>query len=185
MEIWKDIYFWQDGIEYDYRGEYQISSYGRVKSLKYGKEQMKKIGKDTKGYFIIGLLKNGKRKMFKVHRLVAHMFIDGYFENAQVNHIDENKTNNHVSNLEWCTNKYNSSYGTRNERISEATKNKSNHNSKLIARYDLDMNLIDKRYIFEYEKMNFCRESISRCVRNERKTHKGYIFKYWNDVNGD
>ena len=182
-EIWRDIHFIQNGVEYDYRDEYQISNYGRVKSLKHGKEKIKKIGKNAKGYSQIGLLKNGQRKMFKIHRLVAHMFLTGYFEGAEVNHIDENKNNNHVLNLEWCTREYNENYGTRSERIGKTMKEKPVHNSKLVSRYDLEMNLIDIKYIFEYENMGFCRESVSRCCRGTRKSHKGYIFRYWNDDN--
>lgn len=114
-EIWKDIYFVENGVEYDYRGLYQVSTHGNIKSLyQNGKERILKLDKNEKGYLRTNLYKNGKIKKFRVHRLVAHMFLtDSYFENAQVNHKDENKENNHVSNLEWCDNKYNNNYGTR------------------------------------------------------------------------
>ena len=116
-EIWKDIYFWQDGIEYDYRGLYQVSNTGgRVKSLKRTdlrnrtiKEKILKPYKDGSGYFYLTLCKNGEQKRFKVHRLVAHMFLaDTYFDGAYIDHIDTNKINNNASNLRWCTSKENS-----------------------------------------------------------------------------
>lgn len=113
-EVWRDVYFIENGIEYDYRGLYQVSNYGRVKSLgKNGNEKIRLLYTGKQGYKSIDLWKNGKRKNFFVHRLIAHMFIEGYFENAQVNHKDENKENNHLSNLEWCDSKYNNNYGTK------------------------------------------------------------------------
>ena len=132
---------------------------------------------DKNGYFIIGLSKNSKRKSFKIHRLVAFMFIDGYFENAQVNHKDENKTNNHVENLEWCTREYNINYGTRNERMGESHKNKPK--GSLVARYSLDGELIDVKYNFEYKQMGFEHQNISACCKGKLKTHKGFVFKYY------
>ena len=123
-EVWKDIYYYDytKGEWIDYRGLYQVSSEGRIKSLNYrqtGKEKILKLGKTKDGYLRIELHNKEKRKSFRVHRLVAHMFVDGYFDGADVNHIDENKENNCVDNLEWCTRKYNNNYGTHNERIAK------------------------------------------------------------------
>lgn len=120
-EVWKDIYFVENGEIFDYRGLYAVSNFGRVKSFHNGKEKILKPG-NTGGYEIVNLCKNSKQKSFYIHRLVAHIFLTGCFDGAEVNHKDENKTNNHVSNLEWCTSKYNNNYGTRNERASESIK---------------------------------------------------------------
>lgn len=111
MEIWKDIS--------GYECKYKISNYGRIKSLNYGKTQKEKIRKTqlNKGYAKVNLSKNGKVKHYLVHRLVAEAFIPNPNNLTEINHKDENKENNHVSNLEWCTHKYNMSYGTRSEKV--------------------------------------------------------------------
>lgn len=116
-EIFKDI----EG----YEGIYQVSNYGTIKSLgnnKTRKNKKLKLYKNIFGYLCVSLSKEGKNKVCKVHRLVAQAFIDNPNNYKQVNHIDEDKTNNHVSNLEWCTAKYNINYGTRNKRVCEKNK---------------------------------------------------------------
>ena len=113
-EIWKDI----DG----YEGLYQVSNLGRVKSLNYhrtGKERIMKPKKDSKGYLQVLLCKESKVKHYFVHRLVAVAFVDNPQNLPIINHIDENPKNNNANNLEWCTQKYNINYGTRNKKASE------------------------------------------------------------------
>ena len=126
MEIWRDIYFEENGEVYDYRGVYQVSSEGKIKSLWFNKEKILKEQKNTKGYLYVFLYNDEKRKLFRIHRLVAFMFIenDDPLNKIQVNHIDENKTNNCVENLEWCTSKENANHGKRNKRVSEKLKGK-------------------------------------------------------------
>lgn len=108
-EIWKDI----EG----YEGIYMISSKGRVKSLKFGKEKILKNLKNTCGYLFVSLCKNGKFKNYLIHRLVASAFIDNPNNLSQINHKDEDKTNNRIDNLEWCDSSYNINFGTRTEKI--------------------------------------------------------------------
>lgn len=94
-EIWKDIK--------NFEGKYQISNLGRVKSLNYagtGKAHILKNRYDGHGYPQISL---GRNKQMRVHRLVAEAFIYNPQNKPYVNHIDGNKTNNKVENLEWCT----------------------------------------------------------------------------------
>ena len=112
-EIWKDIQ--------GYEGIYQVSSHGRVRS----KHKIMKPQNDN-GYMRILLRKNGKVKRYSVHRLVAIAFIDNPYNLPVVNHKDENKGNNYVENLEWCTHKYNTNYGNCiNKRVDTITRNKS------------------------------------------------------------
>ena len=118
MEIWKNIV--------GYEGKYQISNLGRVKSLKdrYGyRERILKPSTNKRGYKKVVLVKVGeKRKTFLVHRLVAEAFIPNPNNYSEVNHKDENPSNNNVDNLEWCTRKYNINYGTAIERATEKKK---------------------------------------------------------------
>jgi hypothetical protein len=117
-EIWKPIGY--DG--------YEVSNLGRVKSYKYDKINGKimKPYKDTKGYLQIDLQLDGRKRENRVHlavhRLVAMAFIPNSDNLPQVNHKDEDKTNNCVDNLEWCTNDYNAHYGTHIERVAEKTR---------------------------------------------------------------
>lgn len=96
MEKWK----WIEG----YEGEYKVSTQGRIKSFKKGKEKIltpKKDGKDK--YLMISLSKEGKVKYYLIHRLVAQAFVPNPKNKEQINHIDGNKKNNYVENLEWNT----------------------------------------------------------------------------------
>ena len=131
-EVWKSIVIEKNEVLYDYTESYEISNYGRVRSLDRidtsghrRKGKILKLAKDKYGYFQVGLSKDGKVTSFLVHRLVATMFIDNPNELPQVNHKDEDKTNNHIENLEWCTQEYNHNYGTRNERAGESNKGKT------------------------------------------------------------
>ena len=115
-EIWKDI----EG----YEGIYQVSNLGRVKSLKRHsvnnantKDRLLKPSLDSKGYLHVILSKNGIQYNKTIHRLVAQTFIPNPENKPQVNHIDEDKTNNMVCNLEWMTNKENRNHGTAIKRM--------------------------------------------------------------------
>lgn len=107
----------------NYEGEYEVDTLGNVFSLKRNKA-LKATDFGSK-YLQVTLCKNGIPKVVKVHRLVAEAFIPNPNGLPQVNHKDENKHNNVVSNLEWCTPSYNYWYGTCPERCSAAKKGKS------------------------------------------------------------
>lgn len=169
-EIWKDI----EG----YKGLYQVSNFGRVKSLNYkgsGKEGIMKPQKNQFEYLFVVLYKDGKRKNFKLHRLVASAFVknDNPTDKTEINHLDENKENNHVSNLCWCTRKENCNYGTHNEKLSKAK-------YKPIIQLDLQNN-----FIREWDsgksaskELNIHKANITACCKGRYKTCGGYIWKY-------
>ena len=109
-EIWKPLK--------GYEGYYEISNLGKVKSIKRYKKNKSKLQiveekilslytNPKNGYVYVYLCKDGKYKNVRLHRLVAENFIDNKNNYPQINHIDGNKTNNVVSNLEWCTASYN------------------------------------------------------------------------------
>ncbi|MFA5423359.1 MAG: NUMOD4 domain-containing protein [Phycisphaerae bacterium] len=108
MEQWKDVL--------GYEGTYQVSDSGRVKNIRFGREMIRTLTFD--GYEKVALSKNGKTSTIMVHRLVAGAFI-GSVSGLQVNHLDENKQNNSLSNLLICTAKENSNYGSRTQRVAE------------------------------------------------------------------
>ena len=104
-----------------YEGLYEVSNIGRVRSLdrfyyRLHKGKVLSPTKDRYGYLTVTLNCNGKSKTIKIHRLVAQAFLPNPDNLPQVNHKDEDKTNNNVDNLEWCTAKYNVNFGTRQER---------------------------------------------------------------------
>jgi hypothetical protein len=112
MEIWKDIV--------GYEGLYQVSNLGRVKSLpkmcgrSFREERLLTVDLSNCGYNRVSLCKDNKLTKYGVHRLVATAFIENPCNLPQVNHLDGNKTNNNVCNLEWCTAKDNTNHAFNN-----------------------------------------------------------------------
>ena len=114
MEEWRDI----KGFE----GKYMVSNLGRVKSLNYhrtGKEKIMKGNANGDGYLYVTLSKDGKVKTCRINRLVAQAFLENPNNLPEVNHKDENKYNNCVENLEYCSRSYNVNYGTGIKRSAE------------------------------------------------------------------
>jgi len=185
QEIWKDIK--------GYEGLYQVSNLGNVKVLdrkiksnynyfiRKGRILKLCIGKKD-GYVYVCLTKNNKGKTVKVHRLVAQAFIPNPNNLPQINHKDEDKTNNNVDNLEWCTSLYNNNYGTRNTKLYNKTSFRKGHkpkSCKKVAKYSLDGTLLDIYFsIREAGRINnFSASSIYRCCENKAKC-RNYIWKY-------
>lgn len=172
MEEWKPV----KGFE----GKYEVSSLGRVKSLNYNKtgiEKMLKPQKDKDGYERIGLFNGTRQVHIYVHRIVAEAFVSNPSNYTEVNHKDENPSNNIAENLEWCNHKYNMHYGTRTERASRKQLNK--HGSKAVAQYDENMNLIctfpsTKEAMRQTGIHNF---GISKSCQYGCKSH-GYFWKF-------
>lgn len=125
-EIWKDI----EG----YEGLYQVSNLGNVKTLNYKGKHKVKILKhqiDKDGYHKVSLYDIDKKpKRFSVHKLVCLAFLENPHNYPIINHIDEDKDNNALSNLEWCSYGYNVNFGTRNSRVSAKMIGNSNSKNK-------------------------------------------------------
>lgn len=139
MEIWKDI----EG----YKGLYQVSNLGRIKSLGNNKNKKEKILKshyDNNGYYSIVLYKNNNRKKYLIHRLIAEAFIPNPNNLPCVNHKDENKQNNNVDNLEWCTQKYNMKYSLDKKVICIETKIIYNSLTEASSINKIDLGLLSR-----------------------------------------
>lgn len=104
-----------------YEGLYEVSNTGKIRN--YNRRKELSLKKDK--YLRVGLHKNNKQKFLTVHRLVAEAFLSNPQNLPQVNHKDENKLNNNVDNLEWCSAKYNINYGTHKNRVSKTLKEKN------------------------------------------------------------
>ena len=170
-EIWKDIS--------NYEG-YQVSNLGRVKSL----ERIDALGRRVKekflkplitrnGYYLIGLYKNSIQKFYYVHRFVWEAFNGQIPEGYEVNHINEIKTDNRLSNLNLMTHKENMNYGSRTERSAKKL-------SKTVLQFTLEGILI-KEYpstIQVERELGFSHGNISNCCEGRYKTAYNYIWKY-------
>ena len=129
------------------------------------------------GYYYVCLSKNGIVKNYFVHRLVAEVFLPNPDNLPCVNHKDEDKSNNNVDNLEWCTHEYNINYGTRNKRIGKS--NTNGKRSKPVLQYTLDGQFVKEwSSIMECKRNGYNHGHIIECCRKNRKTHKGFIWRY-------
>lgn len=178
MEIWKDVV--------GYEGYYQVSNKGNVRSVdrrvqcsnsvRFYKGRVLSQCQDDKGYFRVLLAVAGMHKSRQIHRLVAEAFIDNPNNLPEVNHKDENPSNNSVDNLEWCSKVYNLEYGT-----GRARSMKSQH-KKAVQQFDLNGNLIA-----EFDGVNSAARSIgkskdataiTKCCSGKNQTAHGYIWRY-------
>lgn len=176
-EVWKDIK--------DFEKYYQISNLGRLKSLErlsknrsgsiVLKEKLIKIPVNNKGYCHVKLHKKGIIKNFKLHRLVAIHFIDNPENKKEVNHIDGNKENNIVSNLEWVTPKENTIHAHRTGLVNIKT-GCNHYKSKLINVYDLEGNLIEQ-YCNAREAGNRGYSATIVCIACNGKLNKGHLYR--------
>lgn len=135
QEVWKKI---------DEFPNYEASSLGRIRSIphkdKWGRKKGGTILKPQfdgrKHYLHVCLFKNGRTHVKNVHRIIAITFLENPYNYKEINHKDENKTNNAVSNLEWCTHKYNNNYGSKKD-SKRGTKNPQCKINNEIADYIL------------------------------------------------
>ena len=174
-EEWRDI----EG----YENLYQVSNLGRVKSVertvRIGRgyriipERIRKARKNNCGYLYVGLNKDGKKKQYFVHRLVATAFCDNLMGYTEVNHKDEDKQNNCMENLEWCTSKQNCNHGTRSKKVAEKL-------SKPLFSVDKESGLIMWwESIMEAERCTgIAHQNICHCLKGRQKSAGGHIWFY-------
>ena len=188
LEIWKTAVY--DGEIYEEL--YKVSNLGRILSLNYrntGRAELMNPGTDTNGYLMVRLHKNRKRKWCLVHRLVAFAFLDNPENLPQVNHKDEDKTNNFVflnedgtvnkekSNLEWKSPKDNTNHGTRNERVSKAMTN--GKLSKPVLQLSLSGELIREwPSVGECGRNGFNQGYVAACCRGVYESAYGFKWMY-------
>lgn len=149
--------------------DYFIDEYGNVYSLKTHKYLSQEKGKD--GYYYVQLCENGKRKRVSVHRLVAETFIDNPCNFPMVNHKDENRENNKVNNLEWCTEKYNTNYGNARVKQAKAV-------SKAVVRIETGEVFCSQKEAGQIMKVAY--QHICDCCKGKKQTCGGYHWRYAN-----
>ena len=149
---------------------YEVSNLGKVRNIKSGR--ILKPFPNRDGYLGHSLCENNKRKHLYLHRIIATAFIDNPGKKPQVNHIDENKLNNDLSNLEWCTERENVIHGTRTKRAAEKL-------SRKVIQLDLNDNVLN-----EFESMRQAERetgvlvgNISSCCNGKTKSAGGYKWR--------
>ena len=177
MEEWRAVV--------GYEGLYQVSNLGRVMSLerydrakKFWPRRIRVLSHDSDGYLVVCLYKDGAKKTCKVHRLVAQAFIDNPNNYPEVNHIDENKKNNCVENLEWATAKENTNYGTARAR--KSAKQKNNVHPCPVIQKTLDgMEVARYASCSDIPRLTkFKRTGVVECLRGRIQTAYGYKWEY-------
>lgn len=168
-EVWKDVV----GFE----GYYKVSDKGNVYSvvrMVRGRKCggiMLKPRYDKDGYLRVTLYKNGEQRTIFIHRLVLEAFVENPKNLPEVNHIDENKTNNELSNLEWCTSRHNTNHGTLIERLSKKVRAVNVETGEVLTFSSVK----------EAGRKGYDRGAVSRASRGDYydgRIYKGHIWYY-------
>lgn len=183
-EIWKPIK--------DYEGLYEVSNTGRIRSIERTvkrlnryktytnqliPEKIKKGSPDKDGYLKVGLWKNNKCCTTSIHRIVATAFINNPKMLPQVNHLDENKCNNRVDNLQWCSPLENINHGTGKARRTKTM-------SKPVLQFDPFGNFIrEYKSISDTRNYGFCFQGVGYCCIGKTSMYKNFIWKYKDNIN--
>lgn len=168
---------------FGYESRYEVSNLGRVRNA--DGHILKPIKR--RGYLCLNFCVNGARKDMKIHRLVAEAFIPNPDELPFVNHKDEDKENNAVWNLEWCTAKYNCNYGTHNLRVSIGLAGKKknwsktgmerlrqSHSIPVVGVHKITGVIIRFASAVEAGRNGFDRWCVQRAVNGHMKSYRGY-----------
>ena len=164
MEEWKNVI--------GYEGLYEVSNKGNVRNVR--RNTLLKLSKNRYGYIQVYLYKNGIRTVFRVHRLVAEAFIPNPDNLPQINHKNEDKSNNCVENLEWCTAKYNNNYGHRTENAIN-TRVKNGYADPDFIGFGLN----EKDYMKEYSRIYYerNREKSNEYSKRYYQEHKKELYE--------
>lgn len=181
-EVWKDVIGFEEA--------YQVSNFGRIKrkertdsNNRTHKERIMSPSMYSNGYMNVELRMNNKKRRTSVHRLVAEAFIDNPLNLPQINHKDENKANNHVSNLEWCTAQYNIRYkdGVKRRRATAIL------NLNAVCKYSMEGEFIEKFECATDAAISVngsCTEILSCCHhRAHSLSYKGYMWRFLSECN--
>lgn len=175
-----------------YEGLYEVSNTGQVRSVgryvidslghrRFYKGRILKLCADKDGYLNVGLCLGNKEKKYKVHRLVAEAFIPNPYNLPQVNHRDEDKTNNRVENLEMCNAKYNSNYGSRKDRVRNSRIKNGTYTGLSREEYSKKYYQENKEHMKRYyqEKKDHIKEYYKKYYQNHKKEYNERKKEYY------
>lgn len=171
---------WRDVVGYE--GLYLVSNMGQIKNVDNTSKWYGKILKQhlqSSGFYMQAyLIKDGNRRQLLVHKIVAQAFIPNSYNLPQVNHKDEDKTNNRATNLEWCTAQHNANHGTRN--------NKIRNGGFPVCEYGLDGNLIRtwKNSVYIEEIYGCAARTIHDSLSGVSKHFRGHMFRKYSETYG-
>ena len=169
---------------------YMVSNYGRIKTCDHVQLSRNRkayricsgqiIRQSTNGYGYLKVRLYGKsgKRCFNVHRLVAEAFVKGYAPGLVVNHLNEIKTDNRAINLEWCTPKENTNYGTAPQRRSKSLTNNPKRSKPVEAFCNITGQWI-ATFPSQREatrQMKCPLSTIQRCINRQKRAYKGFIF---------